>query len=125
MMQKHGKPLARYLIIDASGQPQLCVGFQDGFLGFLQDGTMQKLLLPLEKEARSSGYFNSEWIDAQLDYGITFAEDGKGFFIKQEKRLDSIKCHDNDGPMHDVVQMETDYGPMFGVKTTIPYNCEY
>ena len=122
MMQRHGRPVARYMLTNGDATIP-CVGFQDGWLAILERTGAQRFLGPIKEELLSSEYFNSDWVEGQYKTGASFRPDGRGFTIKQEKRLDTIPAYD--GIVHDVVALETDRGNILAIKSSIPHHSEY
>jgi hypothetical protein len=122
LVQRHGRPVARYMLTNGNSIIT-CVGFQDGYLAILETGGAKRFLAPLQDEAKQSGFINSEWVDGQLAHGASFRADGRGFLIKQERRLATLPA--TDGIVHDVMALETDNGNIMAIKSSIPHHSEY
>jgi len=122
MAQRHGRPVARYMLTNG-GAVIPCVGFKDGWLAILENDGAKRFLAPLQEEAKQSGYINPEWVDGQIAHGASFRADGRGFMIKQERRLATLPA--TDGIVHDVMAIETDNGNILAIKSSIPHHSEY
>ena len=96
--------------------------FQDGFAGCLVKGAADRLVQSIAYDIQESPYFSDEFFDIVKD-SFCFDQNGSGFTLKSEEILGQIKGPDN--VMHDVVGIDTDYGPSIAFKSSIPPHSDY
>jgi len=123
LIRRHGRPVARYIIpTDAYDKYNLITSFQDGFAGCLVKGAADRLVQSIAYDIQESPYFSDEFFDIVKE-SFCFDQNGSGFTLKSEEILGQIKGPDN--VMHDVVGIDTDYGPSIAFKSSIPPHSDY
>ena len=93
-----------------------------GFAGCLVKGAADRLVQSIAYDIQESPYFSDEFFDIVKD-SFCFDQNGSGFTLKSEEILGQIKGPDN--VMHDVVGIDTDYGPSIAFKSSIPPHSDY